>query len=238
MKELKLKLSSAPALLVFRDTPEKAAFRGTILFYHGLKACKETNMKEYLSLAERGFLAVGIDNFAHGERQSSEFENFLLRSTSAEGTFLDMVCKTVEEVPAIIDELVRKGISDPEKIGICGISMGGYITYGAILADKRIKAATPVLGSPVWMSSGKRSPHNEPKKFFPVALLAQNAGKDESVPPQFAREFHSTLIPYYKEAPERLCYIEYPLSKHFMLETDWNELWNKVLSWFDTFISL
>jgi hypothetical protein len=237
MKEYKIKLSEAPALIVHRNSIEKAAEKGTILFYHGLKACKETNMKEYLSLADRGFLSVGIDNVGHGERTYSDFEERLKRENYFEETFLSMVQQTSEEIPSVIDELVKKGLTDPEKIGICGISMGGYITYGSVLFEKRIKAIAPVLGSPKWKSSINSSPKNHPEKFYPVALLAQNAGQDSCVPPQFARDFHEVLIPYYKESPEKIAYIEYPQSNHFMIEEEWNELWENLLNWFEKFIN-
>lgn len=147
-----------------------------------------------------------------------------------------MVKETADETPLVIDALVEMGLADPDKIGISGISMGGYITYSAVLRDKRIKAAMPILGSPKWRSGIAESPHKHARKFFPVALLSQNAGKDESVPPRFAREFHGTLMSHYKKSPERLCYREYPNSGHFMQEDEWNELWENVLDWTDRFI--
>jgi uncharacterized protein len=233
-KEYQVKLGHAPALFVFKNTREEAAANGTILFYHGLRAAKETNRKELNSLAERGFLAVGIDNIGHGERIYHNFDDHSSSKNSFEHFFLDMVQKTVNEVPEIIDELIKNGLGD--KLGISGISMGGYIAYGAVMTDKRLKVAAPILGSPKWKSSIEKSPHNHPEKFFPTAMLSQNAGKDESVPPVFAREFHECLVPYYKEAPDRLKYIEYPESNHFMIESDWNILWENVLEWFDRFL--
>ncbi|MBI2265239.1 MAG: hypothetical protein HYU64_08710 [Armatimonadetes bacterium] len=70
----KATLGLAPALLVYKENLEKAAIKGTILFYHGLSAAKETNLKELRSLADAGFLAVGLDNIGHGERRYSDFE--------------------------------------------------------------------------------------------------------------------------------------------------------------------
>ena len=166
-----------------------------------------------------------------------DFEERMKKNNSFEETFLSMVQETSEEIPCVIDELVKKGLTDPAKIGVCGISMGGYITYGSVLFEKRIKAIAPVLGSPKWKSSINSSPKNHPEKFYPVALLAQNAGQDSCVPPEFARDFHKLLIPYYKESPERIAYIEYPQSNHFMIEEEWNELWENVLNWFEKFIN-
>jgi len=236
IKEIKTKICNAPALIVFQDSYEKAGANGTILFYHGLKACKEGNLKELRSLAMVGFLAVGIDNEGHGERLYPDFEERLSSSDGFEKFFFRMVKDTIDEIPEIIDHLIKNKMSDPSKIGICGISMGGYITYGGILKDRRIKAAAPVLGSPKWKNSIMESPHHYPEKFFPTAILSQNAGKDFTVPAGMAEEFHNTLKPYYKEEPEREKFLVFPDSEHFMIESDWNCLWNNVVEWFERYL--
>lgn len=236
MNEINLKLSEVPALLTFKETPEKAGKKGTILFYHGLKAVKEGNRKEYDSLAEKGFLVAGIDNVGHGERLYPDFDRRAKSKEEFDIFFTGMVRETAEEVPEIINELIKTYKINSEKIGICGISMGGYITYSAIIKEPRLKVAAPILGSPSWKYGLKDTPENFPEKFFPVALLSQNAGKDESVNPRFAREFHEQLEPFYKEKPERLKYIEYPDSGHFMREEDWAELWDNTVEWFEKFL--
>ena len=50
-------------------------FRGTVLLYHGLGASKDSNRAELASLADKGFLAVGIDAIAHGERRATDFDH-------------------------------------------------------------------------------------------------------------------------------------------------------------------
>ena len=236
IKECNIKLSSAPASIVYNETPHVGISKGAILFYHGLKACKETNLKELKSLAEYGFLAVGIDNAGHGERHSPDLDDIVANRKAGEEGFLKLVRETVDEIPSVIDALVEKGLASPDKIGVSGISMGGYIAYGSVLADKRIKASAPILGSPVWESTRNGSPHYHPDDFYPTALLVQNAGKDINVPARFSREFIEKLTPRYKESPQKLNYIEYPNSEHFMLEEDWNHLWSNVLNWFDRFL--
>src|SRR5215471_10432805 len=74
MKSLRLTLASAPALLLFRTSPQDSARQGTVLFYHGFGASKETSASVLSGLAAAGFLAVGIDGIGHGERRSVDFE--------------------------------------------------------------------------------------------------------------------------------------------------------------------
>jgi uncharacterized protein len=236
IKQENLWINSVPMAIFYKHTPEKAGTYGTILFYHGLKSSKEGNTKELRELAEKGFLAAGIDNAGHGERCYTDLDSLMASGNFFQNVFLDMVRKTAGEVPVLIDELAGRGWSKPDRIGVCGISMGGYIAYSAVTIDPRIKAAVPILGSPKWTSENEDSPHKHPHRFFPTALLAQNAGMDLSVPPMFARAFNGVLKPYYKDMPERLKYIEFPDSGHFMLEHDWNYLWTNTLEWFEKFL--
>lgn len=244
MKSLHLILASAPALLLFRGLAEDRARQGTILFYHGFGESKESYVTVLSRLAEAGFLAVGVDGIGHGERRYPDFderfppfEPHLMGNMQLEAAFLSVVRATVQEVPLIIDTLIERGWAHPERIGISGHSFGGFVTYAAIVDDKRIQVAAPVFGSPQWKLPWPDSPHLHIDQFFPTALLSQIAGKDTRVLPGFARELHHRLASYYKQAPERLHYLEYPNAYHELSEEDWEQAWNAVVRWFETFLS-
>lgn len=230
-RKMRIADDEIPALLFFSDSIEKAGGRGTVLFYHGLVSSKEANAKELESIARKGFLAIGIDNVEHGERHHGESRK---QDDDFMAYFLDLVIRTVDEVPGIIDFLIESGFSDPEKFGISGISMGGYITYGAVALESRIRVAAPILGSPEWKHP--QSPHLSPGKFYPRPILSQNAGSDESVPPRFARRFHERLQPYYSGSEERLRYVEFPGEPHIMSEQAWGRLWENTLEWLERWL--
>jgi len=82
----------------------------------------------------------------------------------------------------------------------------------------------------------RQAPMNFPEKFPPCALLASNAAKDIYVPPNPSREFSRVLQPYYSDDPERLKYVEYAESGHFMREQDWNDLWDLIIFWFEKYL--
>ncbi len=153
-----------------------------------------------------------------------------------EAAFLSAVRATAQEVPLIIDALIERGWAYPERIGISGHSFGGFVTYAAVVTDKRIQVAAPVLGSPEWKLPWPESPHLHLDKFFPTALLSQTASKDTRVLPDFARALHHQLVSCYAQAPERLHYIEYPNSSHDLSEGDWEQAWNAAARWFETFL--
>ncbi len=241
-KSLYLKL--APALALFQHSPGESAQRGTILFYHGFGESKDTYIEVLTRLAAAGFLAIGIDGVGHGERRYPDFaERFppiqppFVGNLQLEAAFLSLVRLTAQEVPAIIDDLFERGWVHDGRLGMSGHSFGGFVTYAAVVADKRIRAAAPVVGSPQWKLPYPESPHLHMNQFFPTALLSQTAHHDTRVSPEFVRELHQQLIPYYTQAPERLHYIEYPHSAHNLSAQDWRQAWENVVHWFERFMS-
>jgi hypothetical protein len=224
---------------MFCGIPEERARQGTILFYHGFGESKDGYVSVLQHLAEAGFLAIGVDGTGHGERRYPDFterfpsfEPHLIGNMQLEAAFLSTVRATAWEVPSIIDALIERGWAHAGRIGIVGHSFGGFVTYAAAIADKRIQVAASVVGSPEWRLPWPDSPHFHLDCFFPVAMLSQVAGKDTNVLPAFARTLHDQLAPYYAQAPERLCYIEYPNSPHDLSTEDWEQAWGAVTAWF------
>lgn len=230
IREQSLHIDDIPTLLVFPHDPRDAASNGTVLLYHGLFSRKEESMRELYSLARQGYLAIGIDNVGHGERVESE-ENF---PGNPEANYLAKVTDTIQEIPGLVSRLIELGLAHQDHIGITGISMGGFIAFGSILVEPRIRCCAPILGSPKWNHS--LSPHLFPDRFSSVFLLAQNAANDESVPPHHARNFVTLLKKKFARHSSRLQYKEFPKSGHFMDENEWYELWGNVLNWFQKYI--
>lgn len=235
MKELRC-WSGIPVVLVAAGRFEEAASRGTILFFHGLGADKESNLKEYVSLSQHGFLPVGIDNAGHGQRRYPDFELCFGPEAAASWRehFVRAVYETALGLPELIDALAAEGLVRAGRLGACGISMGACIVYRAVTLEKRIVAATAILGSPDLGTAD--SPHLQPGSFFPVALLSQNAALDEVVDPGQARGFHARLSPLYTSSPDRQGYIELAAEGHMMSESGWEERWKNAIEWFERFL--
>ena len=141
-----------------------------------------------------------------------------------------------ERSTTIVDELLKRGWVLPDRLGIAGISMGGFISYAAVVSETRLLAATPIIGSPEWSLPWPDSPHQHKDRFFPIALLSQTAAEDESVPARFAYTFHEHLTPLYATAPERLRYIEYPGVGHSLSPEVWETSTQKMVEWFQRFL--
>ncbi|HEX7964503.1 MAG TPA: S9 family peptidase [Gammaproteobacteria bacterium] len=59
----------------------------------------------------------------------------------AMGIYASWGGKDVEDVRAAVDEMIRRGIADPERLGVGGWSYGGMLTNYVIASDSRFKAA-------------------------------------------------------------------------------------------------
>ncbi|MCP3142394.1 alpha/beta hydrolase family protein [Pyxidicoccus xibeiensis] len=230
-------LAGAPAVSVHAGPREEALRRGAVLFFHGLGASKDVNAPELGAFAARGLFAVGVDAVGHGARRLHDFDaRFRDGNPHVEAEFLSLVLATAREVPALLEALVQQGAS-PERLGLCGVSMGGFITYAAVALGARVAAATPLLASPEWRLPWPESPHLRPERFFPVALFSQNAGADDVVPAEPARAFHARLEPLYAAAPERLRHREYPGAGHMMPQQDWDEAIRGAVEWMARFVA-
>jgi dienelactone hydrolase len=239
--DIDIGIARVPAL-VTRGTPD-APKSAAVLLLHGLSSSKEVQQKEASSLARAGLTAVAVDAPHHGARKTPLLDAIMAATGApAHAILLRMLREAIAEIPRVVDHLLREGYGP---VGVMGISMGAFTALGATAADSRIAAAVSILGSPDWWPvKGEiddsvrpwldEAPARRPERFPPRALLLANAGRDESVPPEPARRFAETLRPYYARFPERLRYLEYPESGHFMRETDWDDLWGNTVGWLTT----
>jgi len=223
-----MKLSTAPALAVWKGARERAVSHGTVLFYHGFTVDKQAQLPELNTLAAAGYLAIGVDAAGHGERRLADFEQHF-GGLDHRQRLLQLVAETVAELPRVVDTMEELGLVEAGRLAIAGISMGGHICYGAAVTETRFRVLAPILGSPRWPRPD--SPHLQLDRFFPKALLSQNAGQDEIVSPAGARALHEDLSPLYSRAPARLRYVEFPQSGHEMREEDWQSATRNLVRW-------
>ena len=195
--------------------------RPCVLLYHGLHSDKETHRKELTSLAERGFLALGVDFIAHGQRRMPDLQGFLGR-----GEFMAQLGKllrpTLHELPLLIDFLEAEGYGP---FGLCGISLGGLLAFAAPQVESRLRALVPILADPNWCN-----PWEQLEAYRSVPIFAWNGGRDTHVDSGPTRALLEQL-----QGP-RHRFQEYPESDHFFREEDWNHAWGETLGWFERFL--
>jgi uncharacterized protein len=235
-------VAGVPAVLRYRGSPEVAAERGTVLFYHGFGGTKERPDAHLTALAEAGFLAVSLDAAGHGERRLADFDEIFSEERwdadfeATETDFLELIDDTAAEVPSIIDDLLARGWARKEGVGVSGRSLGGNVCYAAVLADARVRAIAPIVGSPEWTLPRPYSPHHHPDRFFPAAVLSQAAEFDEHCPPGPIRQFHAALEPWYAREPAMIQYVEYPGVGHFLTPELDAQSRTRMVAWFDRWL--
>ena len=221
-----------PVRILHKDDQNTASQNGCILFYHGLGASKDKQFKELEDLANNGFLAVGGDNVGHGDREFDDFEErFSEDNPDRVKNIICAVRETASEINFLVNWLIDTKLLINDKIGVVGISLGGFIAYAVPMFDDRPKTVVSILGSPQWEEVSE-SPGDRIEKYSKLSLLSLNAGMDMLVPPEQAKEFHIKLKKHYTDYEQRFKYIEYPDSGHFMEEEDWLECWEQCLNWF------
>ena len=225
--------------------------RPLVVFCHGFTQRKEDASAQLRQLSACGYLAVALDNRLHGERPGPKFADIAIRDGKLDIYQIRKAIKeTADDIVVIIDRLLNDGRADLQRIAVTGVSMGGFITFRALVIDSRIKVAAPMVGSPYWedipgdgpVMTGEEdlarlkefgeefNPARYPQRFFPRALLIQIAENDRHVNGDNVKEFHSVLKHFYAPAPDLLKLIVHPQVGHEGAP----EMWENAIRWMRT----
>lgn len=122
--------------------PKRVARPPLVVMINGIDSTKEEFELRQREFAERGVATLLFDGPGQGEAQ---YEHAI------RGDF---------EVPvrAVIDHAIAAAVIDPDRIGVFGISLGGYYAPRAAAFDERIKACIALSGpydlAEAWPSMG------------------------------------------------------------------------------------
>lgn len=121
----------------------------TVVFYHGWTNLKESSLVHGYEIAKKGFRALIPEAYLHGERS----EETPVNERSLE--FWDVVQHNIVEFPFIVDHYVKAGLTDQNRVGVSGLSMGGVTTSAILTQYSWLKTAVVLMGSPSPISFSK-----------------------------------------------------------------------------------
>lgn len=149
------KINGIPLMSV---APEGAKSCPVVFFVHGFTGDKLGGMELGAQLAAAGFMFVSVDAAMHGQRRDSRLDDiFKPQNQVYAGTNLDiyyLLMQIVEETSKDITLLIDYFRSDPRvdsgRLGMCGVSMGGFVTWKVAAENPAIKAAVPIISAPAF----------------------------------------------------------------------------------------
>lgn len=214
------------------------------LLNHGTGGDAEVMQEMAIRLAENGCYSISIDAVWHGRRWDERLD-IMCHSERYKELYLTMLLEMADDISHIIDFYETDNRIDTSRIGITGISQGGYVSFMTITKEPRITAAAPMIGSPDLTDQyGHSAPWEEidpatrervlehnplahHDTMAHVRLLVQNGDADTIVPVTGTRRLDDKLRELYRSHPDEYRYIEYPGRGH---ETP-DEMQERTIAW-------
>ncbi|TJX15418.1 hypothetical protein E9840_03200 [Tissierella creatinini] len=206
----------------------------TIVFYHGWGSSIEKQRFRGFILASLGYQVVIPCSIYHGDRNPVDHT----KAENAGKYFWEVIFSNIEDFKKIFEYTVSRLSTNPNRIGVCGNSMGGFTSAGIFSYYPNIKAAVIFNGSCNWDYSNKcflealslnsddipkevqdkidkYNPMNNIESIKDRPILMLHGDSDSLVDVGAQREFFnesSSLLEY----SDNICYIEYPKLNHFV----------------------
>jgi len=246
---------------VIQGIPTLSCFKGSgdhkplVIFSHAFMGAKEAFTDHLQTFAELGYYAVSLENRGHGERS---MPGFIVKKVFMEKKLnvyevRKLIKETADDMVILINHFVKEGGIDEDRIGIIGVSMGGFSALRTLVMEDRIKVVAPIIASPYFNEipedvpivkdpetmqklkdySDRYSPAFHLDRFYPRAILLQIGGRDIHFSGENVKEFCHTLGPYYEKNPDRLKLIVHDNVAHEFTQP----MWNNVINWFRKYLT-
>lgn len=105
-------------------------------------------------LYENNFCVAAFDSVRHGNREGAE-EFLQKESREQEEMLFDIVVESAMEMEEILKFIKKSGIGDGKRIGITGISMGGFIVFKTAELTDEVRYLVPMVSSPYFEEFAK-----------------------------------------------------------------------------------
>lgn len=139
---------------------EGAERRAVVFFVHGFTGDKREGLPLGYRLAELGFYVASVDAPMHGERLDdrirsvweSKAQDVYPSGSGLDAYFLmhEIIVQTAVDIGRLTAHLGEDSRADTGRIGMAGVSMGGFATFYVAANNPQIQVAVPMLGIPAF----------------------------------------------------------------------------------------
>jgi len=112
----------------------------TIFIHHGFTSSKEIYSYFGYLLAQEGYRVIVPDAPLHGARSDGDESRLL-------ANFWSILQSNIDELGILKESFVSRGLADPGRLGVGGVSMGGMVTMASLVRFPWIKVAACLMGS-------------------------------------------------------------------------------------------
>lgn len=193
MRASTYRVADVPALVVH---PDAGRANGRLaLWMHYLGGTKEAVRPALEELAVRGFTAVSLDAWQHGERASEPVPELMARVFGRfRAAMWPILGRTVLDAVAVIDHALVTFDLDGDVVA-GGVSMGGDLAVALAGIDTRVTRVAAMIATPDWTRPGM------------TALDDPDTVIDQGEPTGLGRWFRTALDPMthldrYRDRPD------------------------------------
>ncbi|KAF1049367.1 esterase [Xylophilus sp.] len=112
----------------------------TVVVYHRFTQSKEVDSNIAVMLAQAGLRAVLPEADRHGARFDGD-------AASRIGGFWETLRSSIDELPALRDDLQARGWVDGDRVAVAGLSIGGFVALGCLARYEWLRAGVSWMGS-------------------------------------------------------------------------------------------
>lgn len=222
-----------------------------VLIMHGFSGRKEHCFSQSYQLAQRGYYAVSIDLYLHGEAGDGEFI-----PAQVSPRLDEVLACSMEYIERLVSFYAEDCIADGSRIGLLGLSLGGVVMYRYLpRRHSHVRAAVAQIAgaAPFWSITIRKIMQHYPEFGVTEAMVAvveqrtstevflegvsdfpllmQYGQADPIVPIEEVRRVYQQIKDRYTR-PELLELIEYPQIGHETPAAMFTPAW----AWFEKYL--
>jgi pimeloyl-ACP methyl ester carboxylesterase len=151
------RVAGIPVLVM---APEGCSACPVVFYVHGFTGDKREGLPLGYRLASNGIVCIAVDAARHGDRldervahlegthpgdlypPESGLDNYLLMN--------QVVVETARDIGRLIEHFAPDPRLDIARLGVTGVSMGGYTTFYLAATDPRVQVAASIVGIPAF----------------------------------------------------------------------------------------